>query len=252
MSSHDDYEQMFPAINAIPEADVRSPALPVGAFLQEAENLYHWARQDEATLTGAGLDWTWVTDLPVRAGALRAAEGTWFKKRFSREETVQLWEKDSDAGYALRDRLLHDFRYAYRKHPQLLSRVSQIADGTGHADMIQDLFNISVLGHEHIEDLRAINLDLGLLDKASSTSDHLADLLAQANVNREEAAGSLMIRDRAYTHLKEAVDEVRACGQYVFVSDEERFHGYISLYHKKANTRKRKSEPGTPEAEPTT
>ena len=47
--------------------------MPVDVYLQEAENLYHWCQDDEAQLTGAGLAWNLVQEIPVRAGALREA-----------------------------------------------------------------------------------------------------------------------------------------------------------------------------------
>ena len=34
------------------------------------------------------------------------------------------------------------------------------------------------------------------------------------------------MRDKAYTHLKQAVDQVRECGQYVFWRNEARLKGY--------------------------
>ena len=46
----------------------------VSHYIQEAENLHAWCRQDKEALSAAGLDWIQVDDLPVRAGALREAE----------------------------------------------------------------------------------------------------------------------------------------------------------------------------------
>jgi hypothetical protein len=40
------------------------------------------------------------------------------------------------------------------------------------------------------------------------------------------------VRDKAFTYMKEAVDEIRIHGQYVFWKDEQRFKGYVSRYHK--------------------
>ena len=123
----------------------------------------------------------------------------------------------------------------------MLNRVSQTTDGNGHADMIQDLNDIAVLGREHIVPLQATKLDTSLLQEAATTADHLSDLLARANVDREESTRTRVIRDQAYTHLKEAVDEVRACGQYVFVNNEGRLMGYISQYYRRANAAKSKN-----------
>lgn len=45
--------------------------------------------------------------------------------------------------------------------------------------------------------------------------------------------------DQSYTHLKEAVDAIRQCGQFVFWKDQDRAKGYASDY-------KRKSRKATP------
>ncbi len=236
MSNQDDYQAKLNVITVIPSEETKSPNMPVDVYLQEAENVYHWSQDDQAQLTGAGLDWTLVQDLPVRAGALRESQSLWFKERFTREEAEKQWKEQAPAGYDLRTRVLHSFRYAYRNADDLHSRVSAISDGSGHADMIQDLNDIAVLGKENLEPLQAINFDVALLDEAAATADTLSDLLAQATTDREENNSARVIRDQAFTHLKEVVDAVRNCGQYVFWRNAERLKGYGSRYLRRVRT----------------
>ncbi len=247
MSNQEDYQAKINAITAITLQDTKSPNMPIDVYLQEAENLYHWCQDDQAQLTGAGLDWTQVQDLPIRAGALREAQSLWFKERFTREEAEKQWNEQSPDGYDLRNRLLHSLHYAYRNHTDLRGRVSAIADGNSHADMLQDLNDIAVLGKENPEPLQAINFDVTSLDEAATKADTLSDLLAQATTDRQENSSVRVIRDQAYTYLKEVVDEVRSCGQYVFWRNDERVKGYSSRYHKRG----RKS-PGTASTETAT
>ena len=72
--SKEDYESKIETIKAIPEDQMKSPNMPVDVYLQEAENQFTWAQEDKDELTGAGLDWRFVEELPVRAGTLREAE----------------------------------------------------------------------------------------------------------------------------------------------------------------------------------
>ncbi len=37
-------------------------------------------------------------------------------------------------------------------------------------------------------------------------------------------------RDQSYTYLKQAMDAIRECGQFVFWKDEDRSKGYASEY----------------------
>ena len=128
--------------------------------------------------------------------------------------------------------MLHAFRFAYRKDPLLLSRVSAVADGSGHADMIQDLNDLAVLGKANTEALTAIGFDLAQLDAAATAADEMADLLATANGEKAEQNESKTIRDKACTHLKELVDEVREAGKYLFWRTPYRYRGYVSQYRK--------------------
>ena len=96
--------------------------------------------------------------------------------------------------------------------------------------MIQDLSDISVLGKGNIPLLDAIKFDITLLDLIAETSSKMASLLAAAKGEQGNYSKALDIRNRAYTYLKIAVDEIRACGKYTFVQNEVRLKGYRSEY----------------------
>jgi uncharacterized protein (DUF111 family) len=74
MPHTEDYQAKLEIISAISEQDLKSPAMPVDVYLQEAENLFHWASDDKEALMGVGLDWEWVADLKGRTDALRQLE----------------------------------------------------------------------------------------------------------------------------------------------------------------------------------
>lgn len=252
MSNVADYETLLQTISAIPEEELKSPAMPVEVFTKEAEYLYKWCQEDKEELTGVGLDWDIVTDIPVRVGALREADSRWYQRRFGQNESAKAWQQASENGYDFRDTLLHEFRFAYRKDPALLSKVSGIADGNGHADMVQDLNDLAVLGKIHLEPLTAIHFDPAELDRAAHLSDVLGDMLATTEVDRENGNRALIIRDQAYTHLKRAVDEVRESGQHVFWRNEKRVKGYTSQYSRKAYNKWKNSKSPEPVSETST
>ena len=233
MSNINDYNAKLDVLKAIPTEEILTPTLPIDVFLQEAENLFHWCNADSEAFAKVGLSQNDLNDLPVRAGALREAQSLWFKDRYSQQEAQREWMELSPLAYDLRDDLLHAFRFAYRNDAVILSRVSGITDGTGHADMIQDLNDLAVLGRENPDALTAIGFDGAKLDEAATQADEMADLLATANGDKAEQNASKVTRDRAYTHLKELVDEVRGAGKYLFWKDPQRLKGYRSQYWKK-------------------
>ncbi len=240
--SNDDLTNVMDALLAIPEEEVKNPPMPVSIAIQEAVDLKIQAEDDKAELESHGLDWNYVEELAVRAGACRQAQSLWAKDYRSQEEAEKEWLEKSPAAFDFRDMLLDAFRYAFRNDDTLLAKVVVIADGTSREDMIQDLNDLAVLGKANAPLLEAIKFDLAQLDTAEQLATEMAQLLAGAK-GEDGATKQLDIRNRAYTFMKQAVDEVRACGKYVFSGDDNRLRGYRSEFMHKANLKKRhKSE----------
>ncbi|NJK96582.1 MAG: hypothetical protein HC905_18160 [Bacteroidales bacterium] len=236
--SKETFELKRTAIEAI--ANAKEPAIPVAIALQEAEDLYEWSQDDKEKLIKAGIDWNLVNDLPLRIGACRYIQSIW-QKEFNSVETAQKeWGEKSPAAFELRDELLHHCFHAYRNIPDLLSIVQKIADGGGNADMIQDLSDLSVLAKANPEPLAKVNIDQNLFDEAATISAEMADLLAKSNGARLKGNKMKITRDKAYAYVKEAVDEIRHHGQYIFWRDEARKKGYVSMFFQQKNSLSRK------------
>jgi hypothetical protein len=233
--SKEHFDQKQAAIEAINDALVDYPEMPIDTALQESEDLHAWCLSDKDALVKSGLDWNLVDDLPLRTGALRYIQSQWQKEYRSLEDAQKEWIQKSPAAYELRDELLHHFYFAYYKLPDIYARTQKIAEGDTHADMIQDLSDLAALGKANLKPLQAINIDPALLDKAEVMSEQMAALLANSNGKKLEDNKLRLLRDKAYMYMKEAMDEIRRCGQYTFWKDEGRYKGYISLFKKRKN-----------------
>ncbi len=231
MSIQDDYNQQLETIKAITE--MRKPNMPVAVYAQEAQDLLKWCEPDLPRLYEAGLKEEHVETLAARIGALREAQSIWNATRFTSEDAQKKYNEDSPAAYERRDELLHDFRHGYRRDEKLLKRVRAIADGTGDADMLQDLNDLAVLGRENPAPLEGITFDMSKLDEAAKISDELSSLHAVARGEVTVGPETVKIRNQAYTHVKEAVDEIRKCGEYEFWRDKERLRGYRSEHRRR-------------------
>jgi hypothetical protein len=231
MGAGEDYEMKLEVITAIEDSGIKTPHhIPVDVYIQEADTLYHWCQADKEVLTAVGLSWELVEDLPIRIGALTRAESLWYVQRNTRDEAAGKWAEKSPLAYDLRNRVLKAFRFAFRRHPDFLTKLRAIARAKGHPGLIQGLNDLAVLGRDHPDLLKAINLDMSLPDKAAQAADEMAALLAEVTASKAEYSKTKKIRDQAYTHLKAAVDEIREYGQYVFRQNRERFNGYRSYY----------------------
>ena len=236
MSSTTDYNELLPEIQAIAPENVSTPNMPVGIFVQEAEYLFHWSANDQAALVNAGINVETISNLPVRAGACREAQSLWMQERNTRQEAEQRWKLMAPQAFGLRDQLLHSLRYAFRKDQGLIGRVNEIALGDTNADMVQDLNDLSVLGKAHLDLVTVVGVNPEMLENAASMSDQIGDLLGATNGERDTVSEAMIIRDKAFTFLKESVDELRNCGKYVFWHNPDRLKGYNSEYWKQHHT----------------
>ena len=238
MSNLEDYNMKLEVIKEIPDDQLKNPNLmPIRIYIQESEHLYEWCQLDKDDLTASGLDWTLVEDLPVRCGALSEAESNWGKEWRTKEEAEKLWLLESPKGYDLRNLIAHNFYYAFQDDQSLISKVNTFLEGNTHSDMIQCLNDFSVLGRDKHELLTAISFDLTLLDLAAQKNDELRSLYSAAYRDRQDFSEVKKIRDQAFTHLKEAVDKIRKCGQFVFWRNAGRLKGYRSDYLRRIKRR---------------
>jgi vacuolar-type H+-ATPase subunit E/Vma4 len=58
--------------------------------------------------------------------------------------------------------------------------------------------------------------------------------------DREKRSEAKKIRDQAYTHLKEAVDEIREFGRYVFRQNKKRSRVYASEYKRHIKSKQKR------------
>lgn len=235
-------QSVMPQLKALRADEVKTPAIPVEVYVQEALDLQKWALNDKTQLLAVGLDETLFDALKIRSEACREIQSEWAKVFKSTEEAEREWSVRGKAGFELRDRLLQAFRYAFRNRPDLLVNVATIAEGNSNDDMIQDLSDLAILGKANAELLKAIKLPVALLDEANDTAGRLAMMLAGAKASQAATPEQLDLRNRTYTYLKLAVDEVRTCGKYVFHGNDERLRGYRSEFIRKYNNKAQKEK----------
>lgn len=228
--SKENFETLKDSIEAIEPADTKIPNMPVDVYVQEASDLHEWSKEDQSQLVEVGVPKAYFDEMETRIGALRYAQSVWNKDQYTKEEAQQEWDEVSPKAYDLKNEIEHAFRFAFRKRPDLLSKVQGIELGTSNADLVQDLSDLAALGQANLPLLTAINFDETKLDQAANEASNLSVLLAKANGERKEDSSPKITRDKAYTYLKQAVDEIYEAGKYLFWKDEVRRKGYYSRY----------------------
>lgn len=226
MTNKKHYESVKKEIESIDSKDVRVPNVPIDRYLQDSEDLIRVAAEDAQKLIEVGLDSVYIKTLDQRCGAVRYLQSDWIKSSTEIKYAMQKWKEKSPEAYELRDNLLHYCRFAFRKNEVLMKVVRKIAEGTSNADMVQDLSDLASLGKDNKALLKEIKMDMKLLDRAEVLSGEMADLLSASNYSKDGGSDAKHIRDKAYTHLKEAVDEIREYARFVFHNDKNRLKKY--------------------------
>jgi len=242
MISKEAYENEKEAIEAINVKDALRLTMPASQYMYEADKLFSHGIKDKEVLVSYGLDATIIDAIPKRNDAFRYAQSVWAEEHQDREQAAIEWNELRPQGEELKAVMLHNFRFAYRNDPNMQARLNRIADGSGNADTIQDLHDMAILGKENAAPLIAINYDVTTLDTAADLAVNMSKVLARANDNREETSQLRINRDKAFTHLKQAVDTVRDYGKFVFWRDENKLKGYRSDYFARKNKKSATSE----------
>ncbi len=232
--SKENYDLLLPSIAAIEDAATNTPNMPVENYVQEASDLAVWSKKDKAELVKVGISEALFEELPKRISALQYAQSLWMKDRYSQEEARQEWEEKSPLAFELKNELEHTFRFAFRMRSDLLAKIKLIEEGKDNADMIQDLSDLAVLGKANLPLLKSIKYPVAQLDKAAKMAVDMSVVLAKMNGERAENNNAKLNRDKAYTFLKQTVDEIREAGRFVFWKDSKRLKGYRSSYFKKS------------------
>lgn len=226
MSYLEDFEQWKDEIENVPLSEVKLPNQPIDDFVVRTETLAIDANEDRAELEGAGLDVTLIDELNPLSGALRYCQAQWMSEYRVREEAKAEWLEQYPQAYALRDEMLHHFSFAYRGSADIKKKVMRIRDGASHADMIQDLVELAVLGEKNPEPLTAIQFNLDILQQGRSVSHAMSELLAAANGAAGESNETKLLRDKAFTLLAERDRTIREYGRYLFWKDEDKRDRY--------------------------
>ena len=217
----------------ITKNNIITPTVPVDIAIGEAGKLHQSAMEDKVALLAKGLSEDKIKELTPRAKFLQEKQSIWISVYQSALSNTEAWEAKIDEGRLLQRELKHDFQFAYRNHPDILKRLKNIVDGSGNMDLIQDLSDYSAFAIQYPEPLTAILYDTNKTVRAKQLSLDLVDLMNQVDgVKDSKNRPEKIMRDRAYTYLKQLVDEIRAYGKYAFWNDEEKQKRYSSEYQR--------------------
>jgi len=233
MAEKDDYLELLPLIQALPDEETITPTMPVDTAKKEAELLQRWLQADLPKFKAAQFDMALIDGLQKRINALNFAEVNWCYSRKMRADAQVEWTNLRPELIKLRSDLFAALEYVFDEKTDLQAVLSDIREGTSNADLVMDFSKLNDLCVRYRELLDAIGFPQEKLQRLAELSSTLGSLLGAADADRLTNSAERIIRDKAYTYLKNAVDKIRRCGKYVSRDDDDRQVGYRSEYRTK-------------------
>ena len=229
-------------------SEVRSPDQPIDIYFQETEDLltHVTANGLQSVLVDEGLDEAAITEVAVALAAARMAQTEWTLLN-DREKPVD--QKELEArGYALRTMVIKKARFTLRKDKSAQSTISNIVDGEGLADLVQDLDDLAkLLGDQADAFNRNRNFDSAKAKaELTETAQAIRSGLSGFRMNPAQTK-AVELRNRAWTYLDDLVDDLREAGRAATEGATAR--GFGSAYNRRlaAEARRRRAEKKSPE-----
>jgi hypothetical protein len=236
------------APGAEPGEDYAYPIdVPVVELCQESRELEAVVAQMGARLVeGSRLDPGLCEALKPRRKLLEEKEQDWLAHRLASSSGRKVALQQAER---LKKDMIAALRYFLHRDEAVQARVDNILPGTGLADLIDDLQKLAALLRENAAALARADLPPDAADRAEELARLLGlDEVARSLATSEEGRHLQDQRNRAFWYLREAMDEIRAAGRYVYRNDPRR----LALFRSSSTRSKlsRTTRSATPEENP--
>jgi hypothetical protein len=202
------------ALRALPARYERRPDRSIAESLYDANNLATLASKEWPKLQKkGGLEADTLDRLRVMRSLLERLEAEWTTVR--KRTTPAAVERAREEGRQLRSEANAALRHFLRRDAEVQKRLSEISEGEGDADLIDDLRKLAALVEAHRDALRFAELPKDGSDALRKAAAVLSDVTSERKADSDAAAVQAS-RNRAYWSLRELMSEVRSAGRYVF------------------------------------
>ena len=186
----------------------------VADILQESRDLQVAVRKLGAALyTKSNLKRDVGDSLADRHAMLDAAETEWAAHRIVvLPQQLRALRKEAEE---LKKEAIAALRHFKKGDPDVQSRLNAIVEGSGLADLIDDLVKLEALLREHKAALKNADLPKNTAARALELAEILGGEAAERAIDTE-GSDALELRNRAYWWLRLAMNDVRDAGRYVY------------------------------------
>lgn len=220
------------ALHAMPPDKVKEPPYPPPHLVAEANALYLVADRHRKSLNAVGVDDALIDALPRRAQALAGAQAARALVPETERSAQEL--ETEEAAYEVRNELYAAGRFATRDDDLAQSSLDRVSEGAGLDDLVQDLKDLHAFAGKYESELVAIKIDVDTLTKrALALAGEFEQQLAHRRAATDAERAATDLRNRAATHLYEAMAEIRAAGVFAFRNDPNVLPLFRSAYRRR-------------------
>lgn len=225
------FNELFPAISSIPDEKTITNSMPNDETAAEAERVGALVKQFNAILRNTGIQAEYLDTLAKRIGAFVWSAAVVESLVATETTATTEWNARKPEGVEIRRVLIRTFQYAFRNNQELLESVQLIIEGKGNRDLLLDILSCSKLGKSNIDLLTKVNADVTLLEKAATLYTELSDIFARMTIDPAAQKKAASIYNKAWTYLKEALDEIYEAGRFAFDESDGRHGLFYSDYY---------------------
>jgi hypothetical protein len=231
------------ALAALDASYARSPDQAVAQTLEEARDLLRTVKRfGKELVRGSRLDKKLIGALGERRALVEALDDGWRDEQGARAEKPA--RKARKAAEELRRDMVAALRYFLEANAAVQAEVDRIQEGTGLVDLLDDLGKLAGLVERHARALERADLPA---DAPARARGYVEQLSEARSAERLDAALSdaLGLRNRAYWWLREAIDEIRAAGRYVYRHDPKKLALFRAASRRRAPDAAAAAPPGS-------
>jgi len=208
-------------------AKAKLPEIPVHRLVSEARDVVFAAKKDVAELHRIRFDLALVPLISALASALEHVQSRIEKARDAGRSEADI-KAESDAR-TFRERTLESLEYALRGDESARERISDVREGSGLDDLLDDVGVVVDFVEEASVALTNIGADPLALASEGRTHQSLLSKVVHPNRAPSDAALDAE-RDRIATALSAAVAKLYAAGRYAFRDHPKRARKYASAH----------------------
>lgn len=193
--------------------------LPPNVLVHHGKLLLDAVRPHASTLIKVGLDPKYLTELPKRMLLVQATQTLRQMQRtaYTAQENAII-----EAAEAHRREMMRIGRYAFRQLPDVQVTLTNIQEGSGLADTVEDFSGLVHLFTEHRALVTKVDVDVdAMIAAARAHAAAVGDVASSRAIRAKGGLSEVMLRKKAMAYAIEALREVRDAAIFALPGDEK-------------------------------